>query len=240
VRVRIGQRLRELRETRRFTQRALAARLVISQPHLSQIERGAASLTAEQFLEVLQLFNVPATVFSDHESDPAVEIQSALARLGASNLYVGGELVPSELMSRVGDVTREALINGSSRLVVALAPVLAQHAADTNLSKVAYDLYQVGLRQRLYWVAENTLHALRTIAPKEHPGSRRALETTLALVHGLDVEHAVDVLDRNLSKPSTIEAVRSESSAISKRWNVVTRLQPTDFAEALEEARAAR
>jgi transcriptional regulator with XRE-family HTH domain len=61
---RIARKVRELRKQRRWTQAELARRLGLSQSRLSEIERGAGSFSAEQFLTILSLFNVYSTRFS--------------------------------------------------------------------------------------------------------------------------------------------------------------------------------
>ena len=53
---RIAAKVRELRQSRNWTQAELSKRLQLSQSRLSEIERGAGSFTAEQFLLLLRLF----------------------------------------------------------------------------------------------------------------------------------------------------------------------------------------
>src|SRR5262245_35987584 len=64
IRQAVAKRVRALRTERRFTQSELAARMGLSQGRLSQIERGDGSFTAEQFLLLLRLFNVPVSHFA--------------------------------------------------------------------------------------------------------------------------------------------------------------------------------
>ena len=62
----------------------------------SAIERGAGSFSAEQFIEILRLFNVPVShVASEARADPDSALQNLLARLGASELHESDAL-PSE------------------------------------------------------------------------------------------------------------------------------------------------
>ena len=51
---------------------------------MSEIERGDGSFTAEQFLAILKLFNVPASHFTSSTPQPDSSLQNALARLGAA------------------------------------------------------------------------------------------------------------------------------------------------------------
>src|SRR4051812_19664007 len=123
-RVAIARKVRALRTARQWTQAELAARLGLSQSRLSEIERGAGSFTAEQFLEILRLFNVTPDDFVtvEHAGDQA--LQNALARLGARQLRESPDVLPSERLREVDRVLREVLSSAESpRLVTALAPV---------------------------------------------------------------------------------------------------------------------
>jgi XRE family transcriptional regulator, fatty acid utilization regulator len=63
-RAQISRKVRELRTGRRRTQAELAKRLGLSQARLSEIERGQGSFSAEQLLEIFQLFNVDPSFFA--------------------------------------------------------------------------------------------------------------------------------------------------------------------------------
>ena len=63
-RSKIARKVKTLREEKRWTQAELSGRLGLSQSRLSEIERGQGSFTAEQFLTILKLFNVPVTHFA--------------------------------------------------------------------------------------------------------------------------------------------------------------------------------
>src|SRR5688572_8921705 len=118
----IGPKVRELRRGRRWTQAELARRLGLSQARLSEIERGAGTFSAEQFIEILRLFNVPVSHFAlDARPDPDSELQNVLARLGAFELHEP-EALPSERIVDVNEAIRQTLVTGSARLVAALAP----------------------------------------------------------------------------------------------------------------------
>src|SRR5262249_44243414 len=138
-------------ESRRWTQKELAARLEFSQSRLSEVERGAGSFTAEQFLLLLKLFNVGASHFVIGTGDPDLELQNALARLGATHLDESEDALPSERLEEVHAAIREALVSGAPRLVAALAPVLVRNAERLNLVKLYADLERTGLQRRLGW-----------------------------------------------------------------------------------------
>lgn len=110
ARERIASEVRSLRNTRGWTLEELAKHLAISKSRLSDIERGEGSFTAEQFLEILALFNVTATHFAPPSRDAADQLQNALARFGAASLYESGDTTPSEHLRSVQQVIREALI----------------------------------------------------------------------------------------------------------------------------------
>jgi len=248
-RARIGRRLRELREERRLSQAELARRLSVSQGRLSQIEGGKASLTAEQFLLVLRIFQVSVTTFARPPS-VASELQSTLARLGAFQLQEDASVLPSERLERVTEAIRETLVEPESpRLLTALAPVIVHNIESINWRKLTHDLGALGLSRRLYWLVENVREAVRTEAadPSVVAARRRLysrVETVLADVSDLaERDEAVrglplDVLDRSIRTRRTRDEVSVTASPISQRWGIVTATRPDDFAEALRGARA--
>jgi transcriptional regulator with XRE-family HTH domain len=245
----IGAKLRELRTRRSWTQHELADRLALSQTHVSHIERGDASLTAEQFLEALKLFNVPASEFVvDGPDDPMQELQNALARLGAPQLHVSDQRVPSERLSQAHDVAFETLVSGSPRLLAALAPMLVAQVDNLNVPRLSVELDRVSLRQRLYWVLENTIEAIqqesRSLTPvlaRRYRLASRRLALAMKLAHGYEqmLEASFeDLLDSAIRSAQSITEIRRSSSAISKKWHIVTSLQPDDFAAALRASHA--
>lgn len=244
----IGERLHRLRVERSWSQAELAKRLGLSQPQLSKIERGLSSLTAEQFLFLLSLFNVPVTHFAENQQKD-IELQNALARLGARHLYENAEVLPSEVLDGAQRAIREALVEGSPRFVTSLAPVIVQHSHRLNLPKLYDELTRLGLERRLGWLVDNVLSALDQLAqtpgPKAASWSRivRRTETTLRMFQDLTARslaqsnvQALDILDDTIRTKKTLDQVQASSSAISRRWGVVTGLQPDDFVAALEAA----
>jgi transcriptional regulator with XRE-family HTH domain len=251
-RKKIATKVRELRLARSLTQHELAKRLDISQNRLSEIEHGGGSFTAEQFLELLRLFNVTASDFVEDARDPYLELQNALARLGATHLHESA-IVGSAVLEEVHDVVREALLDGSPRLVTALAPVLAHHAASLNLPKLYAALHELGLERRLAWVVENTLVALDVLANESGSSAKgwsklkRHAEVPFRLfvdLVGLRGEapgwkRGPDPLDRTIRSLRTLEEVKRSASKPSERWGIATSLQPDDFVQALRASRAA-
>ena len=250
TRKKIATKVRELRLARGLTQSELAKRLHISQNRLSEIEHGGGSFTAEQFLELLRLFNVPANDFVEDARDPDLELQNALARLGATHLHESA-IVASGVLQEAQDVVREALLDGSPRLVTALAPVLVNHADILNLPKLYAELHKLGLERRLAWLVENTLIALEALASESGSSAKgwsklkRRAEVPFRLF--VDVAgtrgaapgwSAPDPLDPTIRSLRTLEEVKRTASKSSERWGIATSLQPDDFVQALRASRA--
>jgi transcriptional regulator with XRE-family HTH domain len=245
IREQIARKVRDLRTERRLTQQELAKRLGVSQGHLSQLERGDGSFTAEQLVAILALFNVPVTHFAPQPAKHEQDLQNALARHGATHLRESTEVVPSEKLEELAALVREALISPSSRHLTALAPVLVKNAE--HLGVLVGRLLGSGLERRLGWVIENTLVALAQVLPDLPRGPIlrlfRSAEIPLdASLHRLS-EYApkeasaplVDILDPVVTKRSA-EQVEAAASPISRRWGILTSLQPGEFADALRAA----
>ncbi|MBI5534582.1 MAG: helix-turn-helix transcriptional regulator [Deltaproteobacteria bacterium] len=246
----IADKVRQLRKQRAWTQAELSKRLGLSQSRLSEIESGRGSFTAEQFLQILQLFNVGVDQFSSQAPDHHAELQNVLARLGASHLRELEQVLPSQRLEAVGNAVREGLILGGPRLVTALAPVLVLHIDAVNLHAIRAKLATLGLDRRLDWLVDNTAHAVREELGSRLPQewARRYRRALVVLQSSLDfLEHRErasadaalppDLLDSHIRTKSTLRAVLAESSPISRRWGIATSLQPQDFVDALRAAR---
>jgi transcriptional regulator with XRE-family HTH domain len=251
IRRTIAAKVRELRTSRGWTQAELAKQLQLSQSRLSEIERGDGSFTAEQFLLLLTLFNVGTSQFVRGPDDHGPGIQNALARLGALHLRESVQVLPSEHLEQVHDVVREALIDGSPRIITALAPVLVRNAERLNLDKLYAELEAIGRARRLAWVIDNTLTALQHLSrggstdghawSKLYRGAELRLGMFLELVDPAPGGRlALDILDATVRSKRTLEEVQRAASQPSRRWGIVTSLQPKDFWQALEAAHAGR
>ncbi len=249
----IAAKVRELRKNRRWTQAELARRLELSQNRLSEIERGAGSFTAEQFLVILKLFNVPLAHFArgtEHRHDDAM-LQNALARLGAFHLQESDDVLPSERLEDATDVVREALVAATPRLLTALGPVLVRNADGLNLRKLDARLTDAGLERRLGWLVDNVLDALGRELEQAPPRPWAQLYRRAVVVLSTFLQPATsrqarsshsdlvtpDILDAQIRSKKTLEEVRASASPISQRWGIVTSLQPEDFSLALRAAR---
>jgi len=244
--VEIATKVRELRLSRRWTQAELAGRLGISQSRLSEIERGKGSFTAEQFLAILRLFNVGATHFVHGMVDQGVELQNALARLGARHLRETDQIIPDDDLEDVTEVVRRTLVSGAPRLIAALGPVLIRHADRTNLHGLNVMLVEAGLPLRLAWLVDNVLEAIHRERNQQQPRrwARRLRRAEVILGNFLGPlttmprgEPPLDILDAEIRSERTLKEVKSSSSPQSRRWGIVTRLGPEDFVLALRGAR---
>jgi transcriptional regulator with XRE-family HTH domain len=253
LRSRVAGSVRELRQERGWTQAQLADKLGLSQNRLSEIERGGGSFTAEQFLLILKLFNVPTSRFTGVAVDRDLQLQNALARLGASHLRESSEVPPADDLVQPYAVVREAILKGEPRLITALSPVLIHHADVLDLSRLFLDLQQVGRERRLPWVCQNTLWVLDSDVLDKAPRDWVQRANRAAVVIGAFIlnvsarfdEQRVrglppDAVDPNIRSQKTLEEVSAASSTISRQWGIVSALQPRDFAQAIRAARAAR
>jgi len=249
ARANVAQKVQELRKGRRWTQAELSRRLQLSQSRLSEIERGAGSFTAEQFLTILKLFNVTASDFAPERRGQDSELQNALARLGARHIRESTEIVPSERLNDISEVIRETIVSSQSpRLLTALGPVLVANIDRINLKRLHFQLTEAGLGRRLAWLVENTLEAIRDELPRVPPTPWRRVYSRAQVVLGSFLDFLTsesqeeasvpDVLDPGIRSKQTLAEVTATSSPISRRWGIVTTLQPGDFAEALRAARA--
>ncbi|MFT5680959.1 MAG: transcriptional regulator with XRE-family HTH domain [Myxococcota bacterium] len=241
TRKQIGLKVRELRKSRRWTQAELSERLGLSQNRLSELERGQGSFSAEQFLEILRLFNVGVDEF-DPSPDPAASLQNALARFGARHLRES-EVLPESQHTTPADAIIAVLLDPSSaRLVTALAPVLVWSIDEIALPMVQHSLVRAGRPWRLPWLVENALEAISDLKTSDWKWRLRLKRAPIVLDdfgehQDPPKEHDVlDPLEPGIRSPASRRQVWENASKNSRRWRVVSTLQVSDFAQALREA----
>lgn len=239
----IAARVRSLRRARGWTQAELAAKLGLSQSRLSELEAGDGSFAAEHLLTVLALFNVDLAAFGV-EADDDGELQNALVRHGAKHLRELSGVVPTGRYTRPADAVRTVLLEPrSERWLAALAPVVVWSIDELALPPLQHALAVAGLPDRLGWLVENVVAATGSTTAPAGPWRQRSRRAEVVLAAFLahvepPASPAPDPLDRAIRSPKTWQEVWSAASPISRRWGVVTALQPDDFARALEAAHA--
>ena len=246
----IGRKVRELRLARRWTQVELAKHLRLSQARLSEIERGGGSFTAEQFLQILRLFNAAVTDFDRDVHDQHAQLQNTLVRLGATNLYESENVLPSAQVQSLNSAVRETLVEGNPRLLAALGPVIVRNVDRLNLRKLYLELAGIGLERRLAWLIENIYNTIAEQLPHTSPKWSKPYRRAIVVLEPfLDFVKAQaplasastwdsDILDADIRSKQSLAKVREASSDTSKRWGIVTSIQSSDFQTALESARA--
>lgn len=242
----IAAKLKELRRGRLWTQSELARILGVSQTWLSDIERGKGSLSAEQLLLILGTFNVTADVFAPVRRASTRQIQNALARLGASHLQESSDALPTDRLREARDVLRETLIGAESpRYISALAPVIVNQIHALNLGKLKAEFAELGFERRFAWLLESTAKSLEGEKPKVFLGRWDThYERAATAIHSIlepwplpAADTPEDVLDSDIVTEKTIAQVREESSDVSRRWRIITRIQTGDFVDALRSVR---
>lgn len=243
---RISEKLRSLRKARGFTQADLALRLGLGQGSYSRIENGASSLSAEQFLEVLRIFNVSVTEFQPL-IEPGGDVQNALIRFGATHLLGDPSRLPNDKIATAEDVFREVLSDGSqARHLAALGPVFVKNHKEIRLRKLWSSFTNAGLEARLGWTLENIREAVRQELQRnsfrrkgnQFRAAERELETFLSWVEPkretVASESGDDLLGLQSIGSKSRRELRSSASSCSLRWGILTRLTPADFLEALK------
>jgi transcriptional regulator with XRE-family HTH domain len=85
----LGQRIKQIRESLRLSQQALAENLGVSRPSISQIENGERKVCAEELKKLAEIFNMSADALLDPGKEPQVMIRER------------GEAYRSEAVSRM-------------------------------------------------------------------------------------------------------------------------------------------
>jgi transcriptional regulator with XRE-family HTH domain len=244
ARDRVATRIRALRHERGWTQAQLGERLGLSQARLSEVERGGGSFTAEQLLAVLELFNVPISEFLP-KTDPEDALQNALIQLGAAHLRQVPGVAPDGRYPGAEDVVQATLLGSRApRLVTALAPVLLHQVESIALPRLRARLAEVGREPRLGWLLDNVRLALEHPFPSaDAPWRRRAARASVWIADELSRFPAppgdgpLDFFDPTIRSEATRALVwEDRASPVSRRWRLVSDLQPDDFRQALWSA----
>jgi len=250
----LGPKVHELRKERRWTQARLAALLGITQGHLSQLERGKGSFSADQLLTLLKHFNVQLDYFAAGKVSVGSQLQNALAWQGASHLAESENVLPSERLKNATAVIRETLVSAdSARQIAAVAPVFVNHAGQINLTRLRNEFAELGLENRFGWAIECTLEAVRqesaqVLTREWRLKYRRAatiIEThiapfiVLSPAQNPDQPPPFEVLDPEITSPEALKEVVANLSLIARKWRIATTIEVDDFVRALRGARGA-
>lgn len=243
-RLRVARRVRELRLDRGWTQAELGNHLGISQARLSEIERGGGTFSAEQLIAVLGLFNVDIREFLP-PANAEDELQNALIRYGATHLRQVPGVVTTNRYSNPSDSILVTLLEPrSARLVTALAPVLVNNIDGISLPGLRLWLRREQRAHRLGWLLENVRDALLLPPPDADLAWKRGAARAITVLSG-ELEHfsaepgpsAPDLLDPTIRSRRSRDLVwEHQASDISRRWGIVSELQPDDFRKALWSA----
>lgn len=251
----IGEKLRTLRLARRLPQRQLAAALAVSQATVSRIEAGKEAISIRQLIAICRLFNVLPTDFIPEEGSAKTQIRRSLIRHGARNLVDDERTLPSKRLAEAKEALKETLIAAESpRDIAALAPVIVQNAATLPLVGVSSDLNRLGahLERRLCWLLENVIAALdeelKTPLPQiwkvrylraktRIAGNFNIIKQRWNPIYGQKPPADEDLVDTDLVGSAAINQARTQSSEISKRWDIISNLQVDDFVRAIRESR---
>lgn len=251
----IGARVRQLRHERRLTQQRLADLLGITQGHLSQLERGKGSFSADQLLTLLKHFNVSLDSLSPEKASAGSQIQNALARHGAGQLVENENILPSERLKSAISAIREALVSAdSARQIAAVAPVLVNNVGQINLGRLRNEFAELRLENRLAWAIENTLKAIEIESDEVLSREWRLKYRRAALIidsffkpwlivpgptEDPTIPPQYDVLDPEITSQEALKEVVENLSPIAKRWKIATGIEVDDFVRALRGARGA-
>lgn len=232
-----------------LTQGEMAKKLAMSQSRLCDLERGRASLSAEQLLMFLQEFSISlAELVPEYLDDPIESLRLSLARWGRFALKSSPRpLLISEKLSDLHDVIRETLVITPVRdYLCALAPIIVRHAAVINFDRVGMQLYDLGIDARLWWVVEGTLWAVRERKNYYLPGEIAKMYQNANHVltrksksansfFSLRRAYPIDVLENQAVGARVLEKIRLTQDALATRWRLITRIQSEDFTKALQK-----
>lgn len=247
IKKRIAQSVKDARKEHRATQKELAALLGITQARYSQIESGKGSFSAEQLIILIQRFNLSISRFVSQKSedDSSLKLQKALYRFGANQLYEDPDILPSQKLENVAQVIIETILSaGSSRQIVALAPVIVKNRAQINFTKIKNELQVLGYLGRLGWVLESVATAIDSELFHVTPRRRELLyKRTFANIKIFIDNSRIwetlileDILDKNIYSAKTLNEVKEARDPLAKKWRIITRITTNDFINALREA----
>lgn len=242
LRKRIAALVATERRARTLSQAALAAELGVSQAHLSNVERGRASFTAEQLLYLLRRFNLGLETLLP-VVDEGAAAQNALLHHGAWHLaHIPAAGAPR--YQNVNDLVVHVLCVPEPRHVTALLPVFLHSVRRISLPSVQEGLSQAHVAGRLRWFLDMVKAAVgpqQSIPPRYQLPAREVLMVIELAAHAavLESDH-IDAFDPSIRSVQTARELLAEGDPISKRHRIATSLRVADFVDAMLHADLAR
>lgn len=236
----IGEKLKKIRRDRQLSQQNLSGLLDISQAQFSKIESGKQSLTAEQFLYLIEKFNLSIDQFVKEKklNDITAILQNALIQLGATHLrQVPHIIVPQKYLDYNEVIIETLLLAPSSRLITALAPVIIKNYSEISYHLIIDRLETQKLTNRFGWVLEATWRKIYTGEKAYYLLERKLLDLGHPKKNKINPnEFFEDTLDRDILTEKTLNQVLKNRDYLAKKWHIITRLKIEDFEKALIEA----
>lgn len=171
IRSSVGANLKVLRKERAVSQAELARILNVSQPQLSLLENGKASLSAEQLFLLAKKFSKPLEEFfllslKTHQDSFFVndrQLQAALYFNGASYIHLPEDEILIDRYKSVENIIFDVLsyYSDSPRFILALAVVVIRMFRFISFSSVSIRFSEVGLQPVWMWFVESLLLAIR-------------------------------------------------------------------------------
>lgn len=220
-----GTELRKARRRKGWNQQQAAARLGVSQPYLSLLERGQRRLTAKLAERATQVFELPATVLPLRTTPPAkVSPQQLAEELGALG-YPGFAYLRARKRHNPAAVLATALQQNEleARLVEALPWVLLRYF-DLDWAWLLDRARLQNLQNRLGFlvsVARRKLEQMGETKSRRYSNLQRA-EAELERSR-LTAEDSLGKADLSAKERAWLRKHRSEPA---KHWNVLSDLRP--------------
>jgi len=240
----LGKTARKLRRSLNWSTSQAAEKLGISYSRLTKIESGLDSVSGVELIAFLNIFNVGIDAFTEDASDEQ-SIQNSLAQFGAFHFRRDPKVVIKDKHSTPRQALAYVLHNSDSyRHITALAPVLVWSIDSLALPDVQHQLSESGLPNRLGWLVQNTLTVTERINNPSREWRRKLLRSSVVLSGFLEQQGpriftdvvSEDILDLGIRSIRAANCAREDAHGFSRRWGILTQLQPEDFETALKNA----
>ena len=218
-----GADLKSARETKGWTQEQAAARLRVSQPYLSLLERGARRVPEKLARKAASLYSMSAAKLPVETSSVQVHDDHALASNLAALGYPGLSYLKSRHKKNPAEVILSALMaeNLDSRLAEALPWVLLKHP-DVDWDWLVQAAKVNDLQNKLGFINNVACRLAEKLGQHETASLLRAKELIL--------ERSRLAREETLCHDSLTQAERrwlkTNRSSAARHWNLLTDLSP--------------